>query len=271
MGKYIKNLPQDAKRINGTMNWVDRKGNMYGIETRILRSNRWTSGFEAKHKHYGEYFKYNLFVNNHNGYVYGSVKYILPNGKKENRQRRIHILVAETFIPNPNNYPIVGHKNNIKSDNRVENLYWTTYAENTQKAVDDGLLTNDKGYDDSQSHPVYMFNTYTNELMGSFGSCREASRETGVKLNTIMRQAKYKHPVRKPYYFRFQDDPCCEPPEEQHIVVQYDLLTGQPMTMFYNSGEASRQTGINQKVITQQCRNGVVPKWTKSGWYFSYK
>ena len=268
MGKYIKNLPQDAKRINGTMNWVDRKGNLYGIETRVLRSNRWGSGFEAKHKHYGEYFKYNLFVNNYNGYVYGSIKYILPNGKRENRQRRIHILVAETFIPNPNNYPIVGHKNNIKSDNRVENLYWTTYAENTQKAVDDGLLVNDKGYNDSQSHPVYMFNTYTNELIGSFGSCREASKEAGVAINTIMRQAKYKRPVRKPYYFRFQDDPCCEPPP--HKVAQYDLLTGQQIAVFYNTNDASKQTGVSSKVVSQQCHDGKVPKWTKSGYYFLY-
>ena len=44
----------------------------------------------------------------------------------------VHQLVAKTFLENPNNYHIVDHKNNIKSDNRVENLQWTTQSQNCQ-------------------------------------------------------------------------------------------------------------------------------------------
>jgi len=124
-------------------------------------------------------------------------------GKKGLVSRRIHRLVAEAFIPNPDKLPYVGHKNNIKSDNRVENLYWTTAQENTQKAVDDGLMINDKGVNDSQSHPVKMFDRYTNELLGIWGSICEANSATGIEKTTISRQCKYKRPVRKPYYFRY--------------------------------------------------------------------
>lgn len=264
---YIKELPKDAKKIKGTLCWATPDGNIYGQETRTI-PNRW-NGERSNHKHYGEFFKYSTTINNHNGYVYAPIKYVLDDGTNKTRQRRVHIIVAETFIDNPNNYPIVGHKNNIKSDNRVENLYWTTPKENTQKAVDDGLMINDKGYDDSQSKPVIMFDTYTNEEIGRYGSGREASRETGIEINTIMRQCKYKKPVRKPFYFRFQSDKSITPPP---IVIQYDYFTDKELGRYWNTNEASRQTGIRAKTIAQQCANNFKPKHkTKSETYFLIK
>jgi len=54
---------------------------------------------------------------------------------------RLHRIVAGLFIPNPNGYRTVNHKNGDKLDNRVENLEWCTLSENHKHAFKTGLRT----------------------------------------------------------------------------------------------------------------------------------
>lgn len=54
-----------------------------------------------------------------------------PNGRNSKQKHyMIHRLVAEVFIPNPENKPFVNHKNGVREDNRKENLEWVTRSEN---------------------------------------------------------------------------------------------------------------------------------------------
>ena len=71
-------------------------------------------------------------------------KYLCVRLCKENTitQINIHRIVAETFISNPSEYPIVMHLDNDKWNNKVDNLQWGTLKQNSKHAVETGVWNN---------------------------------------------------------------------------------------------------------------------------------
>ena len=86
----------------------------------------------------------------------------------------IHRLVAEQFIPNPDDKPCIDHINTDRTDNRVENLRWVTHLENNNN-------TNSKY---KNSIPVLQF-SLDGELVRKWESIRDVEKEIGIKNGTI--------------------------------------------------------------------------------------
>jgi len=83
----------------------------------------------------GKYLKYDIITRKHTNYH----RVILSKEHKIKRYS-IHRLVAEAFIPNPENKPHINHIDNNGENNRVNNLEWVTHSENMIHAQKQGRL-----------------------------------------------------------------------------------------------------------------------------------
>lgn len=87
---------------------------------------------------YSKYFKKLLFQKPTNNISYKA--FPLRDGAR--KMTYVHRLIAQAFIPNPDNLPEVNHKDGNKRNNHVDNLEWCTGNQNRKHARDTGLLIN---------------------------------------------------------------------------------------------------------------------------------
>lgn len=102
----------------------------------------------------------------------------VTNISGEEKKMFVHRLVALAYISNPNNYPIVNHKDGDPSNNSVENLEWCTYSQNSQHAHDIGLNKAKKA--------VVKMDTQGN-ILSVYKSMREAAQSIGLSPDIISR------------------------------------------------------------------------------------
>lgn len=108
--------------------------------------------------------------NDKDGYLQVSIQI-----NRKRNTKRVHQLVAQTFISNPDNLPQVNHKDCDRTNNNVENLEWCDNSYNVQYR---------EKFGEAQNKPVLAINLATLEA-SSFCSQSEASRVLGFNRSNI--------------------------------------------------------------------------------------
>ena len=154
-----------------------------------------------------------------NGYRY--FRLINQEGKK--KMEYGHRLVAEVFLPNPNNLPVVNHLDGNKLNNHVDNLEWATYSENAYHAHHNGLIATVTGPDfyqtDLEQEEWKSFLDYDNYLISNYGRVRNIN--TNKLLKPTLASGYYKvrlckqgeakdYLIHKLVYSLFNDEPYLE-------------------------------------------------------------
>lgn len=174
------------------------------------------------------------------GYLYLDLR-----NNNQHNYKTIHRLVAKAFIPNPNNYACINHKDEDRTNNRVENLEWCNAKYNNNygncKQKKSAALINHP----SLSKPIYQFNFY-GQFIQSYVSGSEAARQNGLKLSSLQKAAVHSNMYSGNWLWSYDKEYNFEK-EINSIGKIYYLRCLQPIIQYDKKGNyITSYTGMNE-------------------------
>lgn len=119
---------------------------------------------------------------------------------------QVHRIVAETFIPNPENKPQVNHKDLNKSNNDISNLEWVTHKENTHHAIQNGAMNNCRKQHaimiEKRKKKISQYDLEDNYLQ-TFDSITSASKSVNTTPSNITKACKGKLKTCKGFIWKY--------------------------------------------------------------------
>ena len=119
----------------------------------------------------------------------------LPINNKQ-KTYRVHRLVAEAFIPNPNNYPFINHKDENKKNNNVNNLEWCTAEYNLNYGT----------RNERCMKKVTMIDASSGEKIKTFSSLKEVEETLGISHSKVSCVCHGKRKTAGGYSWRFYEN-----------------------------------------------------------------
>lgn len=132
------------------------------------------------------------------GYLYVNLKHNIP--------KRINRLVAEAFIPNPNNLPCVNHKDENKLNNFADNLEWCDVGYNTRygKSIENMLESRKEKSSSNAETPVLQY-SLDGTLIKEWHSFAEIKRELGFNIQNIHKVCQGKRKKAKGCIWKYKE------------------------------------------------------------------
>lgn len=164
------------------------------------------------------------------------------------KQFFVHRLVAEAFVPNPNNYPMVNHKDEDKTNNNSSNLEWCTAKYNMAYSNVFGCAKK------KNSKPVRQYD-FDGNFIKEYASANEAGRELGVMPYCISFCCQGKIGSVKGYLWKYANENYAKKMHTRarsRRVVQMDMR-GNIINIWLSLKDAANGTGSNASSIGGCC------------------